>query len=50
LQATGNHRALSREVMCNFRPYFEIGWTRVKPNLKHWIVMYKPLTTHMSTL
>jgi len=24
---------LSREVTCNFRPYLEIEWTSVKPNL-----------------
>ena len=31
----GKHQALSREVMCNFRLYIEIGWTSVNPNLKH---------------
>ena len=28
---TGKHRALSREVTCNFRLYFKIGRTSVKP-------------------
>jgi len=27
----GKHRALSREVTCNFRLYLEIGQTSVKP-------------------
>jgi len=28
----GKHGALSREVICYFRLYLEIGWTSVKPN------------------
>ena len=28
----GKHRALSREVTCNFRLYLKIGRTSVKPN------------------
>ena len=27
----GKHRALRREVTCNIRLYFKIGWTSVKP-------------------
>jgi len=34
----GKHRALSRKVTCNFRLYFEIGGTSVKPSWKHWIL------------
>ena len=30
----GKHRALSREVTCYFRLYFEIGWTSVLNQLK----------------
>ena len=39
---TGKQWALSRKVTCNFRPYLELGWTSVKPNLKHWILILKP--------
>jgi len=36
----GKHQALSREVTCDFRLYFEIDRTSVKPNLKHNMNMF----------
>jgi len=33
----GKHRALSREVTCNFRLYFKLGRTSVNPSWTNWI-------------
>jgi len=46
----GKHRALSREVTCNFRLYLEIGQTSVNPILNDYIYEKLALSTHMSTL
>jgi len=33
----GKHRALSRKVTWSFRLGYKIGWTSIKPNIKHWL-------------
>jgi len=41
----GKHRALSRKVTWSFRLGYKIGWTSIKPNIKHWLWI-KKLSNH----